>query len=522
MKKCLIFFFLFTTLFPVVAFATTYVSNGSSSNWNTATAWTPNGVPVVGNWPYDNVTINNAITYTGSLTSFSTSAIVVNNGGALTVTGNFTNGNWGSPSLSIASGGTFTVGGLLNLTGADAFSNAGTLNAGTFTIDNGTSTAVTNTGTINVTNNFSINTNRTFTTTAGSISVGGILSLASSAVMNVSNTVINVTGNFNVTASATYSSTGTSLTIGGTMNNTGAVGTVIGGTVSIAGNVNNTGSSNLTFNGATTVAGNLVASGGTKISVNSTTAITGSVSLTGSAYVKGTGTISWGSFTTDASGSNMQCQDGTKFDTDAGSAPTTPGGSSKNLGSSCTILPVQLVLFKVLVDQKNVVLHWTTASEINSSYWLVERSVDGVHFETITQVQAAGNSHSLLNYSFIDSQAKSGINYYRLREVDADGASELFAMKAIDFKIDNGVLRLTAQPTAFDDQVHFSFESAETATYSFEIFDALGQSLYSDMLLANKGGNSLDLNLSAFSSGYYFARITSAQGIAAQIKVLKK
>jgi hypothetical protein len=79
----------------------------------------------------------------------------------------------------------------------------------------------------------------------------------------------------------------------------------------------------------------------------------------------------------------------------------------------------------------NVFISWETVSELNNDYFVVERSVDGIHFRSIGVVKGKGNSKSLLKYNLIDNQPVSGMSYYRLTQVDYDGSSMVVSNVAI-------------------------------------------------------------------------------------------
>ncbi|MBI1344447.1 MAG: hypothetical protein GC171_16110 [Terrimonas sp.] len=83
-------------------------------------------------------------------------------------------------------------------------------------------------------------------------------------------------------------------------------------------------------------------------------------------------------------------------------------------------LPVTLLNFDGQKSGKHIRLSWSTGSEQNAHYFLVEKSTDGSSFFTIGKVSAAGNSNRLLNYDFTDTHVNEN-NYYRLRMVDIDG-----------------------------------------------------------------------------------------------------
>ena len=89
-------------------------------------------------------------------------------------------------------------------------------------------------------------------------------------------------------------------------------------------------------------------------------------------------------------------------------------------------LPITLMSFTAEKRDNYNLLEWSTASEINNDYFLLERSTDGINWNVINKTLGAGNSNNLINYSFTDYNFESVINYYRLTQVDYNGASETF------------------------------------------------------------------------------------------------
>jgi hypothetical protein len=88
-------------------------------------------------------------------------------------------------------------------------------------------------------------------------------------------------------------------------------------------------------------------------------------------------------------------------------------------------LPVSWLSFNAWQQQEDVLLKWATASEVNASHFIIERSVDGTNFSAIKRVNAAGGINTTTNYGYTDAKAallESDRLYYRLRKVDADGS----------------------------------------------------------------------------------------------------
>lgn len=92
-----------------------------------------------------------------------------------------------------------------------------------------------------------------------------------------------------------------------------------------------------------------------------------------------------------------------------------------SLSPTSNPLPVELIVFKGKMKGNNVVLEWATAQEKNNDFFSIERSVDGANFESIGTIVGAGNSSTLVEYSFADHRLDEEGYYYRLKQVDYDG-----------------------------------------------------------------------------------------------------
>ena len=110
--------------------------------------------------------------------------------------------------------------------------------------------------------------------------------------------------------------------------------------------------------------------------------------------------------------------------------------SNGTINASCSfVLPIELVSFRGVLVNKKVQLTWLTASEINNDYFQVERSPDALHYNSIGTVPGAGTSTNENKYSFSDDLPDRGTNYYRLRQVDYNGAfsfSNAIAIKVLN------------------------------------------------------------------------------------------
>ena len=110
---------------------------------------------------------------------------------------------------------------------------------------------------------------------------------------------------------------------------------------------------------------------------------------------------------------------------------TFSGGGKGNMRLALTdlgsyALPIELVSFTGELINKQVLLKWTTATEINSDYFTLERSVDAINFNEIGIVASYGTTINTHNYTYLDTKPIEGISYYRLKQTDYDGSFKIF------------------------------------------------------------------------------------------------
>jgi len=94
-------------------------------------------------------------------------------------------------------------------------------------------------------------------------------------------------------------------------------------------------------------------------------------------------------------------------------------------------LPIELLSFEAYLVDTTVNVKWSTATETNCDYFLVERLTDGYDWKAIAQVNGNGTTTQEHVYTTTDPTAPFGNNYYRLKEVDYNGESEIFPIQSI-------------------------------------------------------------------------------------------
>ena len=89
--------------------------------------------------------------------------------------------------------------------------------------------------------------------------------------------------------------------------------------------------------------------------------------------------------------------------------------------SNGVLLPIELLNFNGEVSSNSNFIFWSTASECDNDYFVLEKSIDGINWIVIDRVKGQGNSHRIVNYNFTDYEINSNVSYYKLIQVDLNG-----------------------------------------------------------------------------------------------------
>lgn len=197
------------------------------------------------------------------------------------------------------------------------------------------------------------------------------------------------------------------------------------------------------------------------------------------------------------------------------------------LGDQQNPLPVRLTAFDAARVGKDALVTWQTASEENSRSYDVQVSTNGTEFRTLTSVpSAAPNTVRLTSYSYLDTEEnKSGLRYYRLRQVDLDGKDAFFAPKAVSFEGKAPATTLVAYPNPFDgnDQLHIAMQSVAAGKAQVRITDMTGRVIRQEAVEVTKGLTDLSVSgVSELKAGLYLVNVTLPTGEVKNVKVMKQ
>ena len=165
-----------------------------------------------------------------------------------------------------------------------------------------------------------------------------------------------------------------------------------------------------------------------------------------------------------------------------------------------TVVPVTWLYVKAQLVANTTLLQWATASEANSKTYIIEWSTNGVSFAAIGNVIAAGNSSTTTTYNFTHSTPNHGYNYYRIKQLDADGS---FKYSVIVKVLLQQIKLISIAPNPATNYIQLALSSTQKTL--IQIFDTQGK-LVSTQYSTNQP--LLVINVSTFAKGSYIVQVS--------------
>lgn len=196
--------------------------------------------------------------------------------------------------------------------------------------------------------------------------------------------------------------------------------------------------------------------------------------------------------------------------TDACGETSTSSVDVEVSGCSFT-LPVELVHFNVEALDFGNELTWSTLSERDNDYFIIQYSTNGYDWVDIGKKMGAGNSSEQIDYSFIHETPFAGKNYYRLKQVDFDGSWEFS-----DIQLINLGNKFTLFPNPATEQFQVVMEEGAEYPFIMELRDAQGKLIHSQIISENY----TNISCSAFNKGLYIVSIFKDEEIYSISKLI--
>lgn len=188
-----------------------------------------------------------------------------------------------------------------------------------------------------------------------------------------------------------------------------------------------------------------------------------------------------------------------------------------NLGS----LPIELVSFNAIKNANRVDAYWTTISELNNDYFTLERSKDGLTFETVVTTDGAGSSNYILNYSETDFNPYDGISYYRLKQTDYNGSSSYSQVVAVNYIFTEDNLSVYPNPSD-GTTINVALKNLENKEMLVVLRDVVGREYYSKVIISLNENEIIGIDLEQkLASGTYIITASSNNKLYSKKLVIK-
>lgn len=181
------------------------------------------------------------------------------------------------------------------------------------------------------------------------------------------------------------------------------------------------------------------------------------------------------------------------------------------------LLPVELSHFQAKQVQTGIELSWETLQETNNRHFVIERSNDGLQFESLGMVPGEGHASSPRQYAFQDHPSKGGSYFYRLKQVDYSGEHTYSQTLVVHFQALEEQFSLYVDPVQETLAVIAQDDLANQAI-SLLIYDPSGRIVSQKPVPISQARS---LSMSNWSPGVYIVVMTSTRGVISRKRFIK-
>ncbi len=161
----------------------------------------------------------------------------------------------------------------------------------------------------------------------------------------------------------------------------------------------------------------------------------------------------------------------------------------------------EFLFFNAAKDDRQVAVNWTTNTEFKNDYFVVERSIDGLNFEALYDVSSLKDEgNAATYYQDNDERPNLGINYYRLKQVYADGSHRYSQVKTVTFDVD--LFDFTIYPNPTVDMVFVNLKEYEGKSATIQLMNSIGE-VITDLRIDSLTAEPIGFNVENHAAGIY-------------------
>lgn len=175
-------------------------------------------------------------------------------------------------------------------------------------------------------------------------------------------------------------------------------------------------------------------------------------------------------------------------------------------GQAPNTLPVSLVSFTGKNENRKNNLDWITASEINNSYFIIEKSLNGIDFFNLGTIRGAGNSTIRRYYSFADENPYPE-SFYKLKQVDFNGNFKYSETISIKSFTRNHFIDISPNPNKGNFKIIYNGKAGEKLI--IKVLDIYGREVYFNLEILDQDFLNKEIDLVNIGTGIYFVEMYS-------------
>jgi len=177
-------------------------------------------------------------------------------------------------------------------------------------------------------------------------------------------------------------------------------------------------------------------------------------------------------------------------------------GHPTSLGVNCALLPVEMIDFNVEEKSGDAILDWSTASEVNNDYFVIERSVNASRWVEMARVEGHGTTNQVHDYTHTDNFIEKGKTYYyRLKQYDYDGTFDFSVIRHVTIKDEEASSDWEVYPNPVSRNAQMYLESSGCEECRIRIYSSTGNFILDQIL--SDGINSINMGQYNLKPGIY-------------------
>jgi len=187
------------------------------------------------------------------------------------------------------------------------------------------------------------------------------------------------------------------------------------------------------------------------------------------------------------------------------------------------VIPVELTSFTATSNGKEVILNWSTATELNNQLFEVQRSFEGNDFATVGSVYGKGTTTERQDYSYSDKNLAEGKYFYRLKQIDYLGSYEYSDVLEVDYRTFKNYLLEQNYPNPFNPATTIGFGIKEKSFVKVIILNNIGEEV---AVVVNEemesGFHIAEFTAANLPSGVYFYQLKAGEFTSMKKMILLK